>query len=168
MIAVIILIISFLLDGILTNFLPYTVGNLSIFTPYLTIVALIIVYQFYYHKDKKYLLTAFILGILYDLFYTNLLFFNGLVFVLIAYIVIKWYKVTGFNIVSVLIYITVLISLYELIFAGMVLIFDLVPISINKILYKISHSLVLNLIYGEILYLIILLIPKKYKKLMIN
>ena len=168
MIAIIILIISFILDGILTNFLPYTVGSLSIFTPYLTLTSLIIVYQFYYHKDKEYLLTAFILGLLYDLFYTNLLFFNGLIFVLIAYIVIKWYKVTGFNIISILIYVTVLISLYEFIFAGMIIVFDLVPVNINKLLYKISHSLVLNLIYIEVLYLVISLIPKKYKKFMIN
>ena len=164
MVAVIILIISFILDGILTNFLPYTVGNLSLFTPFFTLTSLVIIYQFYYHKEKKYLLTALITGILYDLFYTNLLFFNGL----ITYIVIKWYKVTGFNVVSVLIYITVLIALYEIVFAGMILVFDLVPITLTRLLYKISHSLILNLIYGELIYLIILLIPKKYKKHMIN
>ena len=168
MIALVILILSFILDGILTNFLPYTVGNLSLFTPYLTITALIIIYQFYHHQDKKYLLTALITGILYDVFYTNLLFFNGLIFLVIAYIVIKWYKVTGFNVISILIYIAALITVYELIFSGIILAFDLVPMTIGRLIYKISHSLILNLIYGEIIYLIILLIPKKYKKHMIN
>ena len=168
MIAIIILIISLVLDGILTNFLPYSVGDLSLFTPFLTLTSLIMVYQFYYHKDKEYMVTAFILGMLYDLFYTNLLFFNGLLFLLISYIVIKWYKVTGFNLISVLIYVPVLIIVYELVYAGIVLAFDLVPMTVERLLYKISHSLILNIIYGELVYLIILLIPNKYKKYMIN
>ena len=45
MVPMIILVISFFLDGILTNFLPYTVGDLSLFTPMITIVALVIVYS---------------------------------------------------------------------------------------------------------------------------
>ena len=32
-VCMIILVVSFLLDGILTNFLPFSVGDLSLFTP---------------------------------------------------------------------------------------------------------------------------------------
>ena len=53
-ISIVILIISFLLDGILTNFLPYGVGNLSLFTPLTTIVAIVLIYNFFYHNEKKY------------------------------------------------------------------------------------------------------------------
>ena len=38
----------------------------------------------------------------------------------------------------------------------------------DRLLYKISHSIIFNIIYGEILYFIIKLLPKKYKKIMIN
>ena len=46
-VAIIILVCSFLLDGILSNFLPYMIGDLSLFTPMFTIVSLVIVYLFY-------------------------------------------------------------------------------------------------------------------------
>ena len=88
--SIIILIISFILDGVLTNFLPYGVENISLFTPLLTIVALVVIYNFFYHEEKKYYILSFIVGILYDLFYTNLLFLDGLLFLLIAkFILIK-------------------------------------------------------------------------------
>ena len=77
-IAIIILICSFFLDGILSNFLPYMVGDLSIFTPMLTIVSLIVVYPFFIKKERYYFISCFVLGICYDFMYTNLLFYTGL------------------------------------------------------------------------------------------
>ena len=93
MIPILIIIISFLIDGILTNFLPYMVNDLSYFTPLFTLVSIFLVYPFYQKKEKKYYGTIFLLGIIYDLFYTNLLFFNAMLFLMIAittkYIYIK-------------------------------------------------------------------------------
>ena len=83
MLPIIIMIVSFILDGLLTNYLPYLVGDLSWFTPLLTVVSLFMIYPFYRKEEKKYFIIVFILGLLYDLFYTNLLFFNGVLFILI-------------------------------------------------------------------------------------
>ena len=80
MIKYLIIIISLILDGILSNFLP--VINLSYFTPLLTLTSIFIVYPFYTKDEYKYYITSFIVGIIYDLLYTNLLFFNGIIFVL--------------------------------------------------------------------------------------
>lgn len=168
MISIIILIISFILDGILSSFLPYSVGNLSLFTPLLTIVSLFIIYKFYYHKEKEYYIIAFILGIIYDLFYTNLLFFNGLVFLLMAYLFVKIYRVLKVDSFRIIIYICLVIIFYEVVCSIVFLIFNLVPITFNGVLYKITHSLLLNIIYGELLYVIINAIPKKYLKISIN
>ena len=151
--SIIILIISFILDGVLTNFLPFGVENISLFTPLLTIVALVVIYNFFYHKEKNYYILSFVIGILYDLFYTNLLFLDGLLFLLIAFVITKIYKVVGFN------YMWIALD---------IVIFNLVPMSIYRLLYKISHSIILNIIYGELLYFIIQLLPKKYKKVRIN
>lgn len=167
-IAIIILIISFLLDGILTNFLPYGVGNLSLFTPLLTIVSIVVIYSFFYHKENIYYIIAFILGIIYDLFYTNLLFLNGFLFLLIAVFITKIYKLVGFNWIWILIDILVSIIIYECSFAIIIVIFNLVPMTFNRLIFKIIHSIILNILYGELLYLIIKILPKKYKKIMIN
>lgn len=168
MIGYLIVAISFIMDGVLTNFLPYNVSELSLFTPLTTLVALILVYPLYYRRDEKYYTFAFVLGIIYDLFYTNLLFLNGFLFLLIALLYAKLYREIGEGIFRILLSIFLCIVIYELLFSGIILIFNLVPLSFSKVLYKIDHSLLLNLLYGEVLYLFMKLIPKKYYKARIN
>ena len=48
------MILSLLLDGILTNYLPYLVNNLSLLTPLLTLISLLIIYPFYQKNHEKY------------------------------------------------------------------------------------------------------------------
>lgn len=166
MIPIIIVIISFILDGILSNFLPYI--SLSLFTPLLTVTCIFLIYPFYKKKEFNYFITITILGALYDLFYTNLLFFNSLLFLLIGYITTLIYKNLDVSIVKLIIYIIGLIIVYETSTALIIYVFNLVPVTPNKVIYKISHSLILNVIYAEFIYLIIKLIPSKYKKININ
>ena len=167
-IPIIITIISLLFDGILTNILPYTTNYLSIFTPMFTILIPKIIYPFYLKKEKRYLITLIITGIIYDLFYTNLLFFNSIVLFIFGLITIYLYKNIGYNYIKVLLYTIIFIILYELINSIVIIVFNLVPINISRVLYKITHSLLLNIIYSTILYFIIKKIPKKYKKVSIN
>ena len=168
MIPILIIIVSLLLDGLLTNILPYTVNNLSIFTPMFTILLPIFIYPFYIKQEKKYLIILIITGIVYDFFYTNLLFYNAIILFIFGLIIIKLYKNIGYNFVKILIYVISFIILYELINSVVILIFNLVPITPAKVLYKITHSLLLNLIYGSIIYYIIKKTNKKHKKRSIN
>ena len=168
MISLIIVILSLLLDGILTNYLPYLNNDLSIFTPLLTLVSIFMIYPFFKKKEKKYFIICFIIGIIYDLFYTNLLFFNAVLFLeigLITYYIHKNYEIT---LLRLLLYIIIIISSYEFTTGIILLIFNVVPVTFYKIIYKIINSLLLNIIYSEIIYLIIKIIPKKYKKISIN
>ena len=168
MIPIVIVIISFIFDGVLTNYLPYLVNDLSLFTPLLTVVSIFIIYPFYKKQENKYLIILFILGIIYDLFYTNLLFINAILFVILGIITKLIYKNLEISYIKLIIYIIILITIYESLQVLIILIFNLVPITLYKLLYKITHSILLNVIYAEILYLIINLIPKKYKKISIN
>ena len=169
-VSIILIVISFCLDGILTNFLPYEVGNLSLFTPLTTLVCLLVLYNLFHdnHKDRQYLIMSAIVGFLYDLFYTNLLFFNCLLFLLLAYLNIIFYKQFGDGYIKILVNVLVMIILYELLTAICIISLNLVPMSIERILYKIGHSLIFNLIYAEVLYIILKLIPKKYRKVRLN
>ncbi len=168
MIPVLIMIISFLLDGILTNFLPYMVGDLSFFTPLLTLVSIFLVYPFYIKKEKNYYISVIILGFCYDLFYTNLLFFHAIIFGMIVFGIHYLYKNLEVTAVRLIFYIILLISFYESMVAFLFYILNLVPITLPKLGYKIAHSLVLNLIFAEIIYGLIHLLPKKYHKVNIN
>ena len=166
MIPILIIVMSFIIDGILTNFLPYI--ELSLFMPLLTLISIFLIYPFYKKSDTKYFLIVIIVGIIYDLFYTNLLFFNSLLFLLVAYLSKTIYKNLEISSIKLPIYITIVIITYEILTALILLIFNVVPITFSNVLYKISHSIILNIIYSEIIYLILKLVPEKYKKININ
>jgi len=168
MIPIILIIISLLLDGVLTNYLPYLVNNLSWFTPLFTVVIIFILYPFFRKKEKKYFLLIFLLGILYDLLYTNLLFWNALIFLFIALLSKYLYKNLEVTPIKLVLYTIIIIVAYESLNACIIVIFQLVPITLEKLLYKISHTLLINIIYMEIIYFILKIIPKKYKKISIN
>ena len=168
MLTSIILLISIILDGILTNYLPYLVNDLSLFTPLLTVVSIFILYPLNRKKETKFFILMFIVGIIYDLLYTNLLFLNGLLFVLIAFISKIIYKNFETSYFKLIIYTILIIVIYESLYAGILFIYRVVPITIYKLFYKISHTLILNIIYKKLLYFIIKHLPKKYKRISIN
>ena len=168
MLTSIILTISIILDGVLTNYLPYLVNDLSFFTPLLTVVSIFILYPLNRKKETKFFIIMFIVGIIYDLLYTNLLFLNGLLFVLIALLSKVIYKNFETSYFKLIIYTILIIIVYESVYAGILFIYRVVPITFYKLIYKISHTLILNIIYTEILYLIINKLPKKYKRISIN
>ena len=164
---IIIIIISLLLDGLLTNFFPY-VGSLSIFTPLLTVVAISIVYPLFRKKENKYLLTLFIVGIIYDLLYTNLYFIDGVLFFIIGLISIKLYKYLEIDNIKILLLSLIVIVVYEVLLFLIIFVFRITDVTLFRLIYKISHTILLNILYGEILYIIITLLPNNYKKISIN
>lgn len=166
--AILIIGISLLLDGILTNYLPFLPNDLSLFTPLLTITSLVLIYPFFRKQEKNYYITLFITGIIYDLFYTNLLFFHAVIFLLLG-VIIKWiYKNYEITPIRIIIYISIIIICYEFLEGFILYIFQIVPVSIEKILYKIKHSLIINLVWGEIIYGILSIYIKKTKKISMN
>ena len=168
MIPYIIMIISVIFDGILSNYLPYLVNDLSLFTPLLTLVSIIIIYPFYRKQEKKYYITIFILGIIYDLFYTNLIFFNAILFLIVGLINKKVQKNISMNVINLLIEIVIFIMIYESLTAIILFTYNMVPVTVYKVFYKITHSMILNIIYGELIYFILKIIPDKYKRISIN
>ena len=168
MMAIFLSLFSLLLDGILTNYLPYLKGDLTLFTPLFSVTFLLFLPSFYYKDIKMYYLHAFLFGMCYDLFYTNLLFFHGALFVILAFIM-KWiYKNFEIRFWNIAIPVAFLVVLYESLFAGILFSFHIVPITFSALLYKITHSILLNIIYAEVLCLLLKFLPKKYKKKKIN
>lgn len=168
MIPLIIITLSLILDGILFNIFPYTVNNLSLFTPLLTLISIYLIYPFYKKKENKFILTLFLTGIIYDLLYTNLIFYNAIIFTIIGIISKYIYKHYEINYLNIIIQIVLIVTIYELLNALIIILFNLVPMSITRLFYKITHSLLLNIIYSELLLLIINILPSKYKKVNIN
>lgn len=168
MLSIIIMIISLLLDGLLTNYLPYLVNDLSYFTPLFTLISIFIVYPLYRKKEKEYFISIFILGFVYDLLFTNLLFFNAVLFVFIGFIIKYIIKNFELGYIKIIIYVLLIVIFYESLTALFLGVFNIVPITLDRLIYKITHSLLLNIIYSELLFIIIKLLPKRFKEISIN
>ena len=168
LVSILIGIISLILEVILSNFLPYLNNNLTLFTPMFSVVSLFFIYSFFKKDKYRYFIFSFIFGMIYDLFFTNLLFFNGILFLGMAFLITLLYENLEINFLNIVLEIIIIITVYELLTVFIILIFNLVPVTPLKVLYKISHSLIINIIYGEILYFIIRYLPKKYRSLSIN
>lgn len=150
-----IIISSFILDIILSNVLPFMKGDLSIFTSLFVPITIYLIYPFYKNQELKYYIESFIIGIIYDLIFTNLLFFDGVIFLIISLVSVKIYKNFIVDKYKNIMYVFLIIILYEFLVASIFLIFNLVPISFYDFIYKISHTLLINVVYGFLLYEII-------------
>ncbi|MBQ8131716.1 MAG: hypothetical protein IJ193_04415, partial [Bacilli bacterium] len=80
----------------------------------------------------------------------------------------KIYKNLDIRPLKISLYVTGLIILYELLLSFMILVFQLTPITISEILYKITHSILLNILYAEGIHFILKVLPKKWKRIDIN
>ena len=152
---ILIIISSFILDIILSNVLPFMKGDLSIFTSLFVPITIYLIYPFYKNQELKYYIESFIIGIIYDLIFTNLLFFDGVIFLIISLVSVKIYKNFMVDKYKNIMYVFLIIILYEFLVASIFLIFNLVPISFYDFIYKISHTLLINVVYGFLLYEII-------------
>ena len=150
-----IIISSFILDIILSNVLPFMKGDLSIFTSLFVPITIYLIYPFYKNQELKYYIESFIIGKIYDLIFTNLLFFDGVIFLIISLVSVKIYKNFIVDKYKNIMYVFLIIILYEFLVASIFLIFNLVPICFYDFVYKISHTLLINVVYGFLLYEII-------------
>lgn len=150
----IIIVISFILDYFLSLYLPYERNSLSYLTPLFIPILIYLLYPLFKNK-KTYIVISFIIGIIYDLTFTNLLFFNGIIFLLISFLTMLIYKYLKVNIYLNIIYILLVIISYELISILIYIIFGIISITFSDIIYRISHVIVINIIYGTIIYMFI-------------
>lgn len=146
----IIILVTILLDGIITNYLPYTYNNLSYYTPLLTLTILSIIYP--YIKKKNFFIYVIIIGLLYDLLYSNILLLNTFLFIIINYFIKLYYGYLSNNYVSNFFLIIFNVIIYETCLFITTYILGNHTIIFDDLIYKISHSLILNIIYGSAIY----------------
>ncbi len=150
MIKIIIILISLILDGVLTNYLGYYRSDLSIFNPLFTLVCLMLLYKKY--DLKEYLIVLVITSIVYDLMYTNILFLNTFLF-LVVYFAIKFmYKKLSNSYFNNLLICISGIIIYLVAFYFVLLIINYSDLSIYLLGRQIVSSILMNLIYFSILY----------------
>lgn len=142
--SIILIILSLLLDGYLSIIFSQSLCLI----PLLTLTTIYLIYPIYNKKIKTYKLILIIVGLIYDLLYTNLLLFHSIVFYLLSFLIIPIYKNYSQNKLKSILYLILLIASYELLVACIFFLFQVSTITFIKLISKILKSLVLNIIYA--------------------
>lgn len=153
---IIILLISFYLEGVVSNIL-----NISFLIPSFTVISLMIIYPYLYNLKKDYYKICFIIGLLYDIAYTDTIFLNAFIFLLIGFIISKVNNIVTNNIFNMIPLSILVIILYRTITYTILLFTNYSILSINDLFNSIINSLLLNIIYGILLYKIADIIGKR-------
>lgn len=155
-----ILIFSFLFEAMFTNL----VGTNSIFIPLFTLTSLVLVYPYFKKKNFNYVLVCLILGIFYDIAFADSVFVNTICFGIIGGLNILIYNYVKYNIYTANIVNIIIIITYRIISYIVLLSINFITFNGNILFKGIYSSLLINIAYGIILYLIIDLLAKIFNK----
>ena len=151
---IIVILFSFFLESFITNIF-------STIIPFFVIGMIVIISRFNIEDKKKYI-TVFILGIIYDLLYTNLLFIHGFIFLLILYISNTILKESN-NLIKMLFTYYIVTIVYILLQLIYMIIYT--NIYIPYVLIKIVKSTYINSIYFIISYIIFIVVISLIKNI---
>ena len=129
---IIILLISLLLDGLIPNITLYNLNNLTYFTPMCTVICLIFLYN-----DKDFIKLYLEVSIIYGSLYMSNILLSFILFFCVITSIKLMKKIWEENLFVIILEILIILT-SNFIF--------------NNYLYKFTHSLLLNIIYGLILY----------------
>lgn len=152
-------IISFLLDG----FVSTCIRTDSLFYPLFSIVCLVVIFPYFKFRDTKFFVYAGGMGLLYDLIYTNTLYLNLLIFLLIAVIIRFLYFFVSSNILSTIFLTIFSIVLYRSFTYFLLVLIGFFPLDWMRLLEGIYSSLIINVIYIIILYFVCIWLAKRFR-----
>ena len=153
----VVLITSFLLEVIFSNIVRLN----SLFIPLFFIASLVIMYP-YFKSKLNYLIVCLLCGLLYDLGFMNTAFINTLCFTFTGLIIMLLHSYMNYNLVS-----TNIVNLLAIIFYRLITYLLLCLVAYNNfhiltLLKGIYSSLLINIMYGVILYLVLEIITIKF------
>lgn len=155
---VIILIISFLLEGVISNFVSIN----GFMAPLFTLVSLIVIYPLF-DDVSEYYKYVFVTGLVYDLFYTDTIIFHAIIFCFMAFIITRMNLVLSDNYINFLIIMAICILIYRTFTYSLLVLVSSVSFSFIALILSILKSLIINLIYSAILFFVLKKIRKKSK-----
>jgi len=160
-IAIIYVTLSFILDGLISNYVSINLVNPSYLRTIYTVISLIVIYH-YFENEKKYLSILLILGILFDIVYTNTFCLNIFIFFIIYLIINHLNYLIDNNLFTINIKGIISIIIYHVLTYILLLLVNYNNYNLNILLTIIIRSIIMTIIYTTISYL---LLNKIFKKL---
>ena len=151
--AIIYVIISFILDGLVSTILPFDLTNPSILKTIYSIISLVIIYN-YFDNKQKYLTILIVLGIFFDIVYTNTFILNIVVFILIYIFLSSIDYMMPTNIITINIKSILCVSLYHILTYLILLLANYNSYDLKLLGIILLRSITMTIIYTSISYLI--------------
>ena len=136
-------IIIIILDGLIVYFFPSYFNELNYLYPMFSITFLVSIYGY----TKNYLKISLALGFIYDLLYSSIFLYNTLIFLLLSKINKKVFNYIQINLFNKILLLIFNIVLYDSINFLIIHFSKYNNLVFNDLIYKISHSLLLNIIF---------------------
>ena len=151
------IVLSFLLEIVFSNLVSFS----SIFVPLFLIVSLVLMYP-YFKSKLHFIIICSICGLIYDLGFVNTVFVNTLCFTFTGLIIMLIHSYMNYNLVSTSIVNVITIVFYRISSYLLLCLTGYFNFKINLLFKGIYSSLLLNIIYGIILYLLLELLCRRF------
>ena len=147
-------IFSFLIDAIMSNFVNTLMINPSYFRTIYSVISLVIIYN-YFDNDNKYLKILVILGILFDIVYTNTFLLNVFIFLVIYFIIRGINNYIPNNLFTINIKSLLAIMTYHVLSFLILLLAHYESYTVNHLFLILTRSIIMTVIYTSASYLLI-------------
>ena len=152
----IILIFSFLFESVFSN----VVNSYTFLTPLFLLTSLSILYSYFKNNNINFVIVCIICGLFYDISFTDTPFINTITFGFCSGLIILGYNYIKYNIFNCNFINIVNIIFYRIINYFLLCIIDYTTFNGGIFLEGIYNSLLVNIIYGVIIFLIVDLLSK--------
>jgi hypothetical protein len=162
LISTVILILSTFIQGTISNYLGYNYNNLTLFYTIYVLIALLILNP-YFENKKKYFTLLIVFGLITDIAYTNTFLLNTCLFIICYYLSKIFHFFFPYNWLTISLSNLLSISVYHIISYIFLTILRYDTYSLSALLKVLSHSILMTIIYSNIVYVVLILINKKFQ-----
>lgn len=152
----IIIIFSFLFESAFSNI----VNNHTFLTPLFLITSFSILYPYFKNNKFNFIIATIICGLFYDIALTNSPFINTISFGLCSGLIILLYNYMNYNIFNSNLINIIIIIFYRIVSYFLLCIIDVIKFNEMSLLEGIYNSLIVNIVYGIIIFIIVNLLAK--------
>ena len=150
-VSIITMIISMIIQGIMSNYLGYTYTDLSLFSTIYVLIALLVIRP-YFENHKKYFGLLIVFGMILDIVYTNTFILNTCLFIVIYYFSKAFHFFFPYNLFTINISSLLGVFLYHMITFILLSVLGYDSYTIGVLLKILSHSIMITVLYTSVLY----------------
>lgn len=144
------LVLSFIFESIITNIVHIN----SFLIPLFLLTSFVMLYPYFKGKNLNFIITCIICGFIYDISFSDSTFINTICFGLSGLFIISCYNYFKYNIYSSNLINIFNIIIYRIITYLLLVVLDYISFNANIIFVGIYKSLIINIVYGIIIYLL--------------